>query len=146
MPLILAAGLLAAATGCVGVSIGGRREPPPVPIVVQASPLSPADPATLAEIDAAARLNFDNLRLESLSQIARRPTLNPTAQVHLVNVAYRCLGFDNHKVALLKTIIANRGFNDATRQAIVIQLHKISFDNHRQEILNAINKRMTPVE
>ena len=61
-------------------------------------PLSSADAATIAEIDAAARLSFDDPKKESLGRVAQRTTLAPAVQVHLVNVLYRSLAFDDSKV------------------------------------------------
>ncbi len=141
LSLVLTFGLT---TGCV-VSIGGRHESPPPapsPAMPPGPPPTAAETATMAEIDAAARLNFDNQRHEALSRIARRPDLGPAPLSHLVQVAYRSLNFDNQKVELLKLVIAHPGFNDATRHAIVSQLQRLSFDNQRQEILSAIDQRM----
>ena len=130
-------------TGCINLSFGSRRPPaqPPAPIVVPAHPLTPDEAATIAEIDAAARLNFDNARKHSLSQIAQRPNLSPAVQVHLVNAAYRSISFENAKVELLHTVIANPAFSDAARQAIVTQLNRLSFDSHKQAILRQLNDR-----
>jgi hypothetical protein len=125
-------------TGCVGVVIG-RQSPPPAPTM----PLNAADAATVAEIDAAARLTFDNQKLESLKQIAQRRELSPVAQLSLVDAGYSCLTFDNQKVDLLRAIIANPGFGDSARHAVVSQLNNLSFDNHRQEILRLINQRVS---
>jgi hypothetical protein len=95
----------------------------------------------MAEIDAAAKLSFDNARKDSLTQIAQRANLTPFVQVHLVNVTYRCLSFENAKVELFHTLIANPGFSDAARQAIVTQLNRLSFDAHKQAILRQLNER-----
>ena len=108
-------------------------------------PLTPGDAATLAEIDAAARLNFDSAKKEALTQVAQRPGLSPAAQVHLVNVSYRCFSTDHSKVELLRTLIDNPGFSDAARQAIVAQLDHLSFDTHKQAILRRLNERLSGV-
>lgn len=139
--LVASIGLTA---GCV-VSIGGKHETPPpapAPTMPPGPPPTAAETATIAEIDAATRLSFDNQRLEALSRIARRPDLGTAPLTHLVHAAYRSLSFDNQKVELLKLIVANPGFNDATRHAIVSQLQRLSFDNQRQEILAAIDRRL----
>ena len=129
-----------ALTGCVvAIGSGSRNSTPPAPPIVITDS---ADAATIAEIDAAAKLNFDNARAHALGQIAERSALPPAVQVHLVNVAYRSLGFENHKVAVLNKIIARPDFCDATRHAIVSQLNKLGFDNHRQHILQQINERL----
>lgn len=130
-----------ALTGCV-VAIGsGSRSPDrggPPPVVVTDS----ADAATIAEIDAAARLNMDNSRTAALASIAERPGLSAPVQVHLVNVTYRTLSFDNNKTLVLTKVIARSDFGDATRHAIVSQLGKLKFDNHQQHILEQINARL----
>src|SRR5262245_38961768 len=134
-PLLLLPLLLSA---CV-VSIGGKATLPPAqsPPPYSAPPpppigLPPAEAATDAEIDAAARLSHDSAKLEAFNQIARRTNPSPAIQVHLVNVAYRSLSFDNNKVQLLQTVIANPDFSDAARQAIVSQLDHLSFDSNKQ--------------
>jgi hypothetical protein len=101
-----------------------------------------ADAASIAEIDAAARLNMDDDRTQALAQIAERPLLAPSVQVHLVNTAYRALNFDNNKTHVLTRIIARPDFGDATRHAIVSQLRKLSFDSNRQHVLQHINERL----
>ena len=138
--------LCGAFSGCVDVSIGSRRVmPPPAPVVVSpAIQLSPADAATVAEIDAAARLEFESARVQSLNAIAQRTTLGPIAQVHLINATYRVLSFDNNKVAVLRTVIANPSFSDSARQAIVSQLGRLSFDSNRQTLLREIDRRVAP--
>lgn len=97
----------------------------------------------MAEIDAAARLSFESARKDALIQLAQRPALSPAVQVHLINITYRALSFDNNKVELLRAVIANPAFCDAARQAIVTQLDHISFDSNRQEILRRLNQRVT---
>lgn len=132
-------GTCLALTGCV-IAIGGTRksEHAAPPVVITDS----ADAATIAEIDAAAQLNMDNGRTHALAQIAERPALSPAVQVHLINVAYRCLDFENNKVHVLSIIIGRADFGDATRHAIVSQLNKLSFDNNRQHLLGRINDRV----
>lgn len=125
-------------TGCV-IAIGtGKDNPPPPAVVVTDS----ADAATIAEINAAARLNMDNDKTHALGQIAERATLAVPVQVHLVNVTYRNLSFDNNRTHVLSKIIARPDFCDATRHAIVSQLGRLSFDNNRQYILQQINERL----
>lgn len=127
-------------SGCV-ISVGSRvQAPPPNPPVVVVS--NPGDAATIAEIDAAARLHMDSSRTESLSQIATRPNLPPPVQVHLINTAYRCLGFESSKVAVLQKMIARPDFCDITRQAIVSQFGHLGFESSKQDLLNRINQRV----
>jgi hypothetical protein len=125
-------------TGCV-IAIGTGKEPTSPPSVVVTDS---TDAATIAEIDAAARLNMDNSKTSALTQIAERGTMAVPVQVHLVNVTYRSLSFDNNKTHVLTRIIARPDFCDATRHAIVSQLSKLSFDNNRQHVLHRINERL----
>lgn len=125
-------------TGCV-IAIGtGRESTSPPPVIVTDS----ADAATVAEIDAAARLHMDDDKAAVLAQIAERTGLSTTVQVHLVNVAYRSLSFDDNKTRVLAKIVARPDFNDATRHAVVSQLQKLSFDSNRQQVLRQINERL----
>lgn len=128
--------------GCINLSFGSRRPPPPPAIVAPAPPLSGDEVATMAEIDAAAKLSFDSARKDSLIQVAQRAGLSPTVQVHLVNVGYRCLSFDTSKMDVLRTLIANPAFSDAARQAIVTQLNHLQFDSHKQSILRQLDQRV----
>ena len=135
-------GIALGLSGCV-VAIGSSREksqppPSPPPVVVTDS----AEAATIAEIDAASRLNMDGDRALSLSQIAERATLSAPVQVHLVNTAYARLSFDGSKTQVLSKIIARQDFCDATRHAIVSQLNRLSFDGSRQQMLQQINERL----
>lgn len=144
---LLSLALIAMASSFVGcvISIGGRTqtsppEPvPPPPVVVT----DPEQAATVAEIDAASRLNLDSARAQTLSQLAERPALSTTVQVHLINTAYRCLSFESSKVQVLEKMIARPDFSDATRHAIVSQLNRLSFESNKQELLNRINQRLT---
>ncbi len=146
--LLFPLGLAVVASGLMGcvVSIGGRTQtspphnvPPPPPVVVT----DPGQAATISEIDAAAQLNMDSARTHALSQLAERPNLSPPVQIHLINVAYRCLSFENSKVHVLQKMIARPDFCDATRQAIVSQLGQLSFESNKQDLLNRINQRLT---
>jgi hypothetical protein len=131
-------GICIALSGCV-IAIGTGKETTSPPAVVVTDS---ADAATIAEINAAARLNMDNDKTHALTQIAERGTLAVPVQVHLVNTAYRNLSFDNNKTHVLTKVIARPDFCDATRHAIVSQLNKLSFDNNRQHILQQINERL----
>lgn len=125
-------------TGCV-IAIGTGKETTSPPAVVVTDS---AEAATIAEIDAAARLRMDDDRTSALSQIAERASLPTTAQVHLVNVTYRTVRFDDNKASVLRKVIARGDFGDATRHAIVTQLGKLSFDSNRQSLLQQINERL----
>src|SRR5687767_11263028 len=97
IPLLLAVTVGFLGNGCIHIERQQASTPAPVTVV----PATGDDSATLAEIQAASKLDFDSGRLESLSAIARRPNLSPTVQVSLVNTAYKSLDFDSAKVSLL---------------------------------------------
>ncbi len=139
-----AAGVLSLLVSCVGISVGsGNTKRPPAPppgsVVVVAS--EPTDAATIAEINAAAGLSFDNARADALTAIAQRPGLTPAAQVQLANTTYQKLSFDNQRVQVLLALISNPAFAPLTKQTIMAQLNKLSFDKDRQTILQAVNER-----
>ncbi|MGE3313153.1 MAG: hypothetical protein AB7O66_24575 [Limisphaerales bacterium] len=133
------------ATGCV-VSIGAHEKPQkpkestrPSPVVV--IPGDPADTATLAEIDAIARLAFDDGKRDGFKAVATRPGTSPGVQVHLVNTLLRSLSFDNTKVEVLLALIENPGFSEAAKESIFRQLDHLSFDSGRTKIISAIQER-----
>ncbi len=128
--------------GCISISTHPRaRDPVVVKERVVVVPESQEDSATVAEIDAASKLHFDSTRVGALSVIAERPDLSPAAQVHLVDAAFRCLDFENSKIGILQTLIDNRAFCRAAKESILTQLDKLSFENNRKAILDAINRR-----
>ncbi len=126
--------------GCIVVQTTERRPPPPAERVVVV-PATPEDSPTLAEIEAAAKLDFEGNRLSALSAIAQRPNLSPAVQVRLVNAAYASLGFDGNKLRLLQAIIANPSFCNPAKENILVQLNKLGFEGNRTAILDAINQR-----
>lgn len=121
--------------GCIVVNTQSTRSTSP--------PLTPADSATVSEINAAGKLDFEASRLSALTDIARRPMLTPAAQLKLVEVAYTRLSYPENKVALLRAIIANPSFVDTTRQAIVEKLQQLPFDSNREAVLAALNERVS---
>lgn len=147
-PLLLATTLATVATGCV-VSIGGHESTPPrrtevpkpSPVVVVPGNLE--DSATLAEIDAVAKLNFENARLDGFRAVAHRAGISPGVQVHLVNTALRALDFDTGKVEILQALIRNPSFGTPAKEAIFRQLDCLSFDNSKTTVLHAIQERPT---
>jgi hypothetical protein len=144
-PVLLLAGIFILSSGCINLSFGGgkTRTPPapPAQIIAPAPVLSPPEAAMIAEIDAAARLHFENSRQEALGNVAQRAGLAPVAQVHLVNVTYRCLTFESAKLAVLRKLIANPGLSDAARHAILSQLDNLTFEASKQNILRELNQR-----
>jgi hypothetical protein len=134
-------------TGCV-FSIGGSEERPsrhevskhePSPVVVM--PANTEDAATLAEIDAAGSLSFDNGRVPALKNVAVRPNLSAPIQVHLINVALNRLSFDVGKEEVLLALIQNPSFSPAGKETVLRRLNSLQFDASRTRILNAIQER-----
>jgi hypothetical protein len=119
-------------TGCVIVSEEDT------PVVTR--PPSP-EAATLAEIDAAGKLSFDNSRGDALKSIARRPTLSPNAQVYLVETVFRRLSFENSRMSVFKTLIENEAFSNAAKQRLLGNISKLSFDSDRAALLRMISER-----
>ena len=132
--------------GCV-VSIGGgegtrpRNEVPKPPPPVVVVPANTEDAATLAEIDAAAKLSFDSGKVVALKNVAARPSLSPAAQIHLVNTTLGSLSFDAGKVEVLKVLIGTPGFSPAAKEAIFRQTERLSFDSSRGAVIEAIQHR-----
>lgn len=139
-PLLAGSTLL---TGCLVVDIGRKSPPPPVAPAPQVVivPATPADSATFAEIDAAARLSFDTAKVDSLSKIAARQNLSPAAQVHLVDAVFHNLSFENSKVSLLQLLVQNPAFCNAAKHSIVARLQQFSFDSNKSVLLAAIDQR-----
>lgn len=101
----------------------------------------PADTATLAEIDAAAGLSFDNGKEKAFTGIASRPYLSAAAQVYLVEKAMRSLSFDDSKRNVLLALVNNPYFLAEGKQAVLENLNALSFDSGKQKVLEAINRR-----
>lgn len=138
-------GLALLLTGCV-VSIGGEGKStrhevpkPPPPIVVV--PANTDDAATIAEIDAIGKLNFDAGKVTALKNIAVRRPLAAPVQIHLVNTTLSCLSFDAGKVEVLKVLIENPEFSPGAKEAILRQMERLAFDGSRSAVLEAIQKR-----
>jgi hypothetical protein len=99
------------------------------------------DDATIREIDTVGKLSFDNDRRAGFKNIAQREELSDRAQVHLVEVAFKRLSFENSKVDVLTTLIQNPCFSPAAKAAILERLDRLSFENNKTQILDAINRR-----
>lgn len=95
---------------------------------------------TIREIDAVAKLSFENNRQTAYKGIAQRGALSDHAQVHLVAAVFKHMSFENMKVDILLTLIKNPCFSAAGKAAILDRLDRISFENHKAEILQAMNR------
>lgn len=100
-----------------------------------------SDQATIAEIDAAAQLSFENNKMAQFSQLAGRANLSPEAQVHLVDVVFKQLSFENNQLQVLLKLIGNPAFSPAAKATILKDLNRISFENNKQALLDAIGRR-----
>ena len=116
-----------------------HRQPADMPVEsVEATDAS--DNATLAEIDAAAQLNFEQNKLALFNQIAARSNLSPGAQVHLAEAAFKHLNFEGNQLQVLLKLIGNPAFSSAAKEAILKDLSKLNFENNKQSVLDAINR------
>jgi hypothetical protein len=95
----------------------------------------------IAEIDAVGKLTFDRDREQGYKRIAARKGLSARGQTHLVEAVFSKLSFDNAKVDVLLTLIANPDFSSAAETSILEKLDKLAFANSKKTILKAISDR-----
>ena len=143
LPALLLALALLTLPACQKKVIVVVRDPADAPPGAKVIHVPDDDPATIAEIDAAARLSFDPYKQDALSRIARREGLPPGAQVHLVDVTIAHLSFDPYRIQVLKTLIRNPTFANAGKTRILQKLDQLSFDPYKQDVLQAISDRGT---
>ncbi len=109
-----------------------HRRPPPVEY--------PSTDDTI-EIDAIGKLSFDADRHSAYKRIAAREGLCASSQAYLVEAAFKNLSFESAKVDVLLTLIENPNFSPATKNAILSQLERLSFESNKREIIEAMNER-----
>lgn len=97
--------------------------------------------AVIAEIDAVGKLPFDPDREQAYKRIAARKGLSARGQVHLVEAVFSRLAFENAKVDVLLTLIANPDFSSAAEREILEKIDKLAFPNDKKTILKAISDR-----
>ncbi len=97
--------------------------------------------ATIAEIDAVAKLNSDSAKYEGFKVIAARVGLPTEAQVHLVKPVFGKLYAESDKEDVLITLIDNPGFTCAAKLAILKRLDTLSSQTSRIAILKQITER-----
>ncbi len=122
--------------GCV-VIMGDHRETPDTPERYGADP----EDATVVEIEAVSKLSFDNNRQEAYRRIAGREGISEGAQVYLIAAVFKHLSFENAKADVLMTLISNPSFSPGAKKAILDRLDKLSFENNKTAILDAVSKR-----
>lgn len=123
--------------GCVMILGDHHKEGPDVPERYGADPQD----ANVVEIGAVNKLTFDNSRQEAYGRIASRQGISEGAQVYLIASVFKHLSFENAKVDVLMTLIANPSFSPAAKKAILERLDKLSFENNKTTILDALAKR-----
>ena len=94
----------------------------------------------IREIDTAGQLAFDNNKAAILTSIAQREDLSPAAQVHLVDVTFKHLSFENMKVDVLLALIENPNFSTDARSAILGRLDRLAFETNKIKILEALGQ------
>jgi hypothetical protein len=104
-------------------------------------PATTADSVAFAEIEAAAKLDFDSSRVSAVNSIAGRTNLSSSAQVCLVNQTLRRLDFESNKMTVFHTLISNPAFSNPAKQTVLVNLNKLGFDSNRADLLGAINQR-----
>jgi len=102
---------------------------------------TPQDDSTIAEIDAAAQLSFEKNIMGQFNQIAARPNLSPAAQAHLVEMVFKHLSFENNEMQVLLKLISNPAFSPEAKAALLKNLNRLSFENNKQALLDAIGRR-----
>ena len=137
---VLAGTLFWVFIGAILLSRHADRPPPPQ-VQDEIVQTQDSDPATIAEIDAAAQLSFENNKLAQFNQLAGRGTLSPAAQAHLVEMTFQHLSFENNVMQVLLKLIGNPSFSSAAKTRILKDLSRISFENNKQQLLDAMGKR-----
>ncbi len=129
--------------GLPGVSVPASSTPPLPRGYTQAAPEPRTDPdaSVKVEISAIEKFDYENSKLASFLNIARRPNLSPAVQSLLVRDAYGHLDYENSKMSLLEALINRRDFSEDARTAILRQLNSLDFENNRLTILNLLNTK-----
>lgn len=133
---ILTCGIVLAALCAQGCVYVNREEK-----VVSPPPSSAgSEDITIREIDTVSRLAFADNQAAGLKNIARREDLSPEAQVHLVDVTFKRLAFEDMKVDVLITLIKNPNFSEEARSAIIDRINRLAFEGNRMEVLEALSR------
>lgn len=122
-------------SGCV-ITVGGGGDSPQ-----GRHPRRGSDAATLAEIDAASDLTFNDEKEKTFIGIASRPYLSGEAQGYLVQKAMQSLVFDDSKRDVLLALVNNPTFVAEGKQAVLENLDALTFESSKTKVLEAINRR-----
>lgn len=120
-------------TGCVVIDVeeGYSREPATVE----------ARETTVQEIDAIGRLGFEDDRCRGFKHVAERSGLSDAVQVHLIEAAFTKLGFEDSKMDVLLTLVANPCFSPAGQTALLERVDGLGFEDSKRKVLEAIDKK-----
>jgi len=125
--------LVILAQGCIVIHSEKEMPCPPRTVV--------SEDSTIRQIDATSKMSFDNDRQRGYKRIARREGLSDAAQVHLVDAVFRHLSFENARVDVLLALVNNPEFSPAAEAAILDRIDRLSFENHKRQVLDAISER-----
>jgi len=120
-------------TGCIVVHV--EKDHSCKPAVVE-----PVE-TTVQEIDAVSQLGFENDRHHAYKRIASRPGLGDAVQIHLIEAVFSNLGFENDKTDVLLTLVGNPCFSPAAEAVLLERIARLGFENDRERILKAIDRR-----
>ncbi len=140
--LVLIAIILPCMTGCIIVHKHTEHKscPPQVVEPCGDGAVYIDGESTSAEIEAVRSLDFSSERAEHLNRIARRPGINPDAQVHLVKTTFEVLDFESEKMQVLQTLIKNPTLTVQGKNCILHHLKELDFSSNRKAILDALDK------
>jgi hypothetical protein len=119
--------------GCVVIDVEEEYSREPTTVVPRET--------TVQEIDAVGRLGFEDNRYHAFKRIAERSNLSDAVQVHLVEAAFEKLGFEDSRMDVMLTLVANPCFSSAGEAALLERIDRLGFEDNRQRILEAIAKR-----
>lgn len=119
--------------GCVVIDVEEEYSREPTKVVPRET--------TVQEIDAVGRLGFEDNRHHGFKRIAERSNLSDAVQVHLVEVAFEKLGFEDSRMDVMLTLVANPCFSPAGEVALLERIDRFGFEDNRRRVLEAIDKR-----
>lgn len=102
--------------------------------------------ATIAEINAVAKLKSDATMEEGFKTVAARKGISIAAQVHLVDPVINKLYYETAKVDVLLLLVNNPDFSHQAKKKILGRLDKLKSESSRAAILKAINARVIGVK
>jgi len=107
---------------------------------------NPKAEATIAEINAVAKLKSDLAMEEGFKAIASRKGISIAPQVHLVDPVIDNLYYETVKVEVFLLLVNNPDFCHQAKKKILDRLDKLQSESNKQAILKAINKRVIGVK